>query len=107
MYELFPDGSSKGISCFAGNVNWGCTVFCANEGVCAPGPTKPYPYDTSQRDYIFEEDRFLVNLETDPGERTNLALQHPDIVKKLEKQYNEWLKKQLLATNAPLTLKTK
>ncbi len=54
------------------------------------------PYDTSQRDYIFEEDRFLANLETDPGELTNQALQHPDIVKMLEKQYNDWLKKQSL-----------
>lgn len=50
------------------------------------------PYDTSQRDFIFKEDRFLVNLETDPGESTNLASQYPDIVKNLEKQYRNWLK---------------
>ncbi len=52
------------------------------------------PFDTSLRDYIFEEDRFLANLEADPGERTNLASQHPDIVNMLEKQYRDWLKNQ-------------
>lgn len=50
------------------------------------------PYDTSQRDYVFEEDRFLADLEKDPGERTNLALQYPEIVKELEEQYHNWLK---------------
>ena len=55
------------------------------------------PYDTSLRDYIFREDRFLADLETDPGEVTNLASQHPDIVKMLEKQYENWLKKQSIA----------
>jgi arylsulfatase A-like enzyme len=50
------------------------------------------PYDTSQRDYIFKEDRFLADLEKDPGERTNMARQYPEIVKELEEQYHNWLK---------------
>ena len=28
---------------------------------------------------------FLANLETDPGERTNLAAAHPDVVERLKK----------------------
>lgn len=49
------------------------------------------PYDTSQRDYTFREDRFLVDLEADPGERTNLASQYPGLVKDMEIQYHNWL----------------
>jgi arylsulfatase A-like enzyme len=49
------------------------------------------PYDTGQRDYTFQEKRFLVNLDEDPGERTNLASQYPLVVQELEKQYQQWL----------------
>lgn len=49
------------------------------------------PYDTSQRDYTFQEKRFLINLDDDPGERTNLASQYPLVVQELEKQYQQWL----------------
>lgn len=49
------------------------------------------PYDTSQRDYIFAEKLFLVNLEEDPGETTNLAKEFPEKVKELENQYKECL----------------
>jgi arylsulfatase A-like enzyme len=49
------------------------------------------PYDTGQRDYTFQEERFLVNLDEDPGERTNLASQFPVVVQELEKQYQQWL----------------
>ncbi len=51
------------------------------------------PYDTSNRDYVFEDDRFLVNLEEDPGEENNLVAQYPKIARQLEKQYTDWLKK--------------
>ena len=50
------------------------------------------PYDTSMRDYEFEEKLFLVNLEEDPGERKNLANDFPEIVSELEQQYSHWLK---------------
>jgi arylsulfatase A len=50
------------------------------------------PYDTSNRDYKFSKDKFLVNLENDLGETTNLSDKHPDIVAELEKQYETWLK---------------
>jgi arylsulfatase A-like enzyme len=49
------------------------------------------PYDTSQRNYIFKEKRFLVNLDEDPGEQSNLVNQYPTIVEELEKQYQQWL----------------
>lgn len=49
------------------------------------------PYDTSQRDCTFETDRFLVDLDQDPGERTNLAEKYPDMVAELESQYQAWL----------------
>lgn len=50
------------------------------------------PYDTNNRDYKFSKDKFLVNLENDLGETTNLSDKHPDIVAELEKQYETWLK---------------
>lgn len=50
------------------------------------------PYDTSNRDYKFPKDKFLVNLENDLGETTNLSDKHPDIVAELEEQYETWLK---------------
>lgn len=37
-----------------------------------------------------EIDRFLVNLETDPGEQSNLADKHPGIVEELENKYKQW-----------------
>ena len=49
------------------------------------------PYDTSQRDYIFTEKLFLVNLEEDPGEKNNLAEKYPEKVQELENQYRKWL----------------
>jgi len=49
------------------------------------------PYDTSQRDYTFTEKLFLVNLEEDPEETTNLADKYPEKVKELELQYQLWL----------------
>jgi arylsulfatase A-like enzyme len=49
------------------------------------------PYDTSDRDYKFSEDRFLINLENDPGEKINVSYKHPEIVGELEKQYENWL----------------
>lgn len=33
---------------------------------------------------------FLVNLKVDPGEKQNVANQHPDIVQKLEAIHNQW-----------------
>lgn len=50
------------------------------------------PYDTSDRGYTFSETYFLVDLERDPAEQTNLADQHPDVVKSLEEQYQSWLR---------------
>ncbi|NOU61288.1 sulfatase family protein [Marinifilum caeruleilacunae] len=48
------------------------------------------PYDTSMRDYKFTVDRWLVNLEKDPGETTNLAEKYPKVLAELEKQFSDW-----------------
>lgn len=51
------------------------------------------PVDKSNKAPLTDDDQiFLVNLETDPGEMNNLAAKHPDLVQKLSKQYKEWLK---------------
>ena len=44
-------------------------------------------------DVLRAEDKrlFLTNLATDPGERTNLARQHPEIVQRLSKLRTDWL----------------
>lgn len=49
------------------------------------------PFDTSDRDFEFASNRFLVDLEADPGERVNLASINPAKVEELEAFYNEWL----------------
>lgn len=50
-----------------------------------------HPRDTSsQQTVVLQEERFLVNLATDPGERNNLADKHPDIVKSLETLHDQW-----------------
>ncbi|MFT6190964.1 MAG: arylsulfatase A-like enzyme [Polaribacter sp.] len=49
------------------------------------------PYDTSNRSYNFETNRWLVNLQKDPGELTNLANNYPEVVAELEEQYEKWL----------------
>lgn len=48
------------------------------------------PYDSSRPKVAFKEKFFLVDLEKDPGETTNLAAQYPEKVAALEKQYQEW-----------------
>ena len=35
---------------------------------------------------------FLVNIQTDPGEQTNLAEKHPDILKRLRRLHEEHLR---------------
>jgi len=49
------------------------------------------PHDTGQPDVVFTEKLFLVNLDEDPGETTNLAGKYPEKVKELELQYQHWL----------------
>jgi arylsulfatase A-like enzyme len=49
------------------------------------------PQDTSQPDAVFTEKLFLVNLEDDPGETTNLAEKFPEKMKELESPYRQWL----------------
>ena len=51
------------------------------------------PHDTSQPKSVFTEKLFLVNLEEDPGEKTNLAEKYPKKLKELELQYQLWLTK--------------
>ena len=51
------------------------------------------PVDTSNKGVLSEADTlFLVDLDADPGESTNLALKYPDVVDALKKQYKDWEK---------------
>jgi arylsulfatase A-like enzyme len=47
--------------------------------------------DTSQGGRAERISLFLVNLQDDPGEHTNLAEQHPDIVARLQRLHEEHL----------------
>jgi arylsulfatase A-like enzyme len=51
------------------------------------------PVDKSNKAALTEKDMlFLVDLEKDPGETTNLAVLYPEKVRELEEQYRTWLK---------------
>jgi arylsulfatase A-like enzyme len=53
------------------------------------------PVDTSNKGILTDNDTlFLVDLEKDPGETTNLASKYPEIVLQLKKQYQEWVDNQ-------------
>ena len=53
------------------------------------------PVDNSNKAKLTEEDKlFLVDLEMDPGEMTNLAKKNPKKVEELKKQYESWLQAQ-------------
>ncbi len=41
--------------------------------------------------YGKEQNWRLYNIEEDPGEKTDLAAKHPDIVKEMDKRYHDWL----------------
>ena len=51
------------------------------------------PNDTSQVAPLQpQDDRMLINLEIDPGERHNVREQHPELVQRLEQLHDDWLK---------------
>ncbi|MCF8214050.1 MAG: sulfatase-like hydrolase/transferase [Chitinophagaceae bacterium] len=51
------------------------------------------PVDSGIKGTAIELDAmFLVDLESDPGETTNLASKYPDVVDALKKQYQDWEK---------------
>ncbi len=50
------------------------------------------PVDKSNKAPLTEDDKlFLVDLDVDPGEMTNLASQYPDKVEELKAQFESWL----------------
>lgn len=53
------------------------------------------PRDTSKKKHKLKEKRFLVNLDDDIGESTNLSKKYPEKVIELEQQYRAWLKRNL------------
>lgn len=49
------------------------------------------PRDTSEKAPLTDEDKlFLVNLDEDISEMTNLAAEHPEVVARLEKLHDAW-----------------
>ena len=51
------------------------------------------PVDTSNKGTLTDADTlFLVDLEADPSESTNVATSHLDIVNELKTQYQNWEK---------------
>jgi arylsulfatase A-like enzyme len=51
------------------------------------------PVDTGIKGTALELDAlFLVDLEADPGETTNLVSKYPDVLDALKKQYQDWEK---------------
>jgi arylsulfatase A-like enzyme len=60
------------------------------------------PLDTSNKGVLNESDSlFLVDLDKDPGEKTNLASKYPDVVNALTKQYKDWEKMNQVVLDAP------
>ena len=53
------------------------------------------PRDTGKKNHKLKEKRFLVNLDDDIGESTNLSKKYPEKVIELENQYRAWLKRNL------------
>lgn len=51
------------------------------------------PRDTSKKKHKLKEKKFLVNLDNDIGESTNLSKKYPEKVIELEQQYRNWLKR--------------
>lgn len=52
-----------------------------------------HPKDTSNKAPITNQDqRFLANLTKDVGEMNNVAADHPEIVEKLERLHEQWLR---------------
>ena len=50
------------------------------------------PQDTSVKAPIAKEDQlFLVNPAEDVGETKNVAREHPEVVKRLQKLHEEWV----------------
>ena len=51
------------------------------------------PRDTGKKKHKLKEKKFLVNLDDDIGESTNLSKKYPEKVIELENQYMAWLKR--------------
>jgi len=51
------------------------------------------PYDTSRRDYTYNEKFVLFDLENDPGESINLYDKEPQVVAELKALYKKWKSK--------------
>ncbi len=43
----------------------------------------------------------LYRVKSDPGERQNLAAEHPEVVKRMKKEYDEWFQKMKAARSQP------
>lgn len=68
------------------------TLFVHNQRVEYPVKDKEYQVLTEKWRLVKREKDELYNIQDDPGERTDLAAENPDVVKDLYRRYEEWWK---------------
>lgn len=68
------------------------TIITHNQRVDYPVKDKEYQVMTGKWRLIKREKNELYDIKQDPGERTDIAAQHPDIVKDLYQRYLDWWK---------------
>ncbi|MDX2268943.1 MAG: arylsulfatase [Bryobacter sp.] len=55
-----------------------------------PDPTKPFPGAVRSQQYKLVNGTELYDLLADPGEKTNIAAQHPQELARLRRAYDDW-----------------
>jgi arylsulfatase A-like enzyme len=61
-----------------------------------PDPLKPYPGCARSQRYKLVNGSELYDLEADPGEKVNVASREPDVVKRLQGEYDKWFESTLV-----------
>jgi arylsulfatase A-like enzyme len=68
------------------------TLIVHNQRVDFPIKDKEYQVMTKKWRLVKRKTNELYDIKKDPGERTDIAAEHPDIVKKLYQRYEAWWK---------------
>jgi arylsulfatase A-like enzyme len=68
------------------------TLIVQNQRVEYPIKDKEYQVMTRKWRLVKRETNELYDIKNDPGEQTNVATEHPDIVKNLYQNYQDWWK---------------